>query len=518
MSKLTPEEKFNLITRNLQETLGGDELKKILSERDLTLYWGTAPTGKPHIGYFVPMAKIADFLAAGVHVTILLADLHAYLDNLKSDWDTLKYRTAYYEKVIKAMLTSIGVSVDKLKFITGTDYQLSREYCLDVYRLAAIVTEHDAKKAGAEVVKQVESPLLSGLLYPGLQALDEEYLKVDAQFGGVDQRKIFVYAEKYLPVLGYKKRIHLMNVMVGGLTGSKMSSSDPDSKVDLLDDAKAVERKIKKAFCEEGNVEQNPILQFLQYVIFPILSLSSDKPTFRVTRPEKYGGDILYHNYKDLHDAFKDRELHPGDLKRGVTDALNALLEPIRKQFTSEDAELVEKAYPTPKPVVADDVNRIDIRVGKIVEIKEHPDADSLYVEQIDLGEEVPRTVVSGIRMIPKEKLQGKMILVICNLKPAKMRGVQSDGMVVAASAPDKSSVELIEPPEGSKPGDKVWFKDFKTNQEPDARLNPKQKIWEKCQPFFKVNEQCIATYKGVAFQTDSGVCTVPSLAGASIS
>jgi len=82
-----------------------------------------------------------------------------------------------------------------------------------MYRLSSLITEHDAKKAGAEVVKQVSNPLLSGLLYPGLQALDEHYLKVDAQFGGVDQRKIFTFAEKYLPMLGYEKRIHLMNPM-----------------------------------------------------------------------------------------------------------------------------------------------------------------------------------------------------------------------------------------------------------------------------------------------------------------
>ena len=50
-----------------------------------------------------------------------------------------------------------------------------------------MVTEHDARKAGAEVVKQAQHPLLSGLLYPGLQALDEQYLGCDAQFGGVDQ-------------------------------------------------------------------------------------------------------------------------------------------------------------------------------------------------------------------------------------------------------------------------------------------------------------------------------------------
>lgn len=102
------------------------------------------------------------------------------------------------------MLRSIDVPLEKLKFVKGTDYQLSKEYTLDVYRLSSIVTEHDAKKAGAEVVKQVVNPLLSGLLYPGLQALDEQYLKVDAQFGGIDQRKIFTFSEKYLPLLGYE--------------------------------------------------------------------------------------------------------------------------------------------------------------------------------------------------------------------------------------------------------------------------------------------------------------------------
>jgi tyrosyl-tRNA synthetase len=104
---------------------------------------------------------------------------------MKAPWDLLRLRTEYYEAVIKAMLQSIGVPIDKLKFVVGTSYQLSREYNLDVYRLMALTTEHDSKKAGAEVVKQVDSPLLSGLVYPLLQALDEEYLGVDAQFGGV---------------------------------------------------------------------------------------------------------------------------------------------------------------------------------------------------------------------------------------------------------------------------------------------------------------------------------------------
>lgn len=114
----------------------------------------------------------------------------------------------------------------------GTDYQLSREYTLDVYKFTSVVTQHDARKAGAEVVKQVEYPLLSGLLYPGLQALDEEYLKVDAQFGGVDQRKIFTFAEKYLPQLGYEKRIHFMNPM--GNVAMSFAFRTPQFRVNFI--------------------------------------------------------------------------------------------------------------------------------------------------------------------------------------------------------------------------------------------------------------------------------------------
>merc|ERR1711868_281391 len=252
---LSVPEKKKIMFRNLQEVLGEDRIDEILKTRDLKIYWGTATTGKPHVAYFVPMSKVADFLSAGCEVTILFADLHAYLDNMKAPWELLKLRTEYYEHDIKAMLTSIGVSTDKLRFVRGTDYQLSKEYPLDVYRLSSIVTEHDARKAGAEVVKQVQHPLLSGLLYPGLQALDEEYLKCDAQFGGVDQRKIFTYAEKYLPQLGYQKRIHMMNPMVPGLTGGKMSSSDADSKIDMLDTEAQVKKKLKKSFCEPGNTQ-----------------------------------------------------------------------------------------------------------------------------------------------------------------------------------------------------------------------------------------------------------------------
>lgn len=126
MSELAWTDKYSLITRNLAEWLGDEKLKATLKERDVKIYWGTAPTGKPHIGYFAPMSKIADFLRAGCEVTILFADLHAYLDNMKAPWELLALRTQYYESLIKSMLKSIGVSLEKLKFVKGSDYQLSK--------------------------------------------------------------------------------------------------------------------------------------------------------------------------------------------------------------------------------------------------------------------------------------------------------------------------------------------------------------------------------------------------------
>ncbi|XP_054115077.1 tyrosine--tRNA ligase, cytoplasmic isoform X2 [Callithrix jacchus] len=489
----SPEEKLQLITRNLQEVLGEEKLKEILKERELKIYWGTATTGKPHVAYFVPMSKIADFLKAGCEVTILFADLHAYLDNMKAPWELLELRVSYYENVIKAMLESIGVPLEKLKFIKGTDYQLSKEYTLDVYRLSSMVTQHDSKKAGAEVVKQVEHPLLSGLLYPGLQALDEEYLKVDAQFGGIDQRKIFTFAEKYLPALGYSKRVHLMNPMVPGLTGSKMSSSEEESKIDLLDRKEDVKKKLKKAFCEPGNVENNGLLSFIKHVLFPL------KSEFVILRDEKWGGNKTYTVYMDLEKDFAAEVVHPGDLKNSVEVALNKLLDPIREKFnTPALKKLASAAYPDPskqksmakgpaKNSEPEEVipSRLDIRVGKIITVEKHPDADSLYVEKIDVGEAEPRTVVSGlVQFVPKEELQDRLVVVLCNLKPQKMRGVESQGMLLCASIEGiNRQVEPLDPPAGSAPGERVFVKGYEKGQ-PDEELKPKKKVFEKLQTF----------------------------------
>ncbi|KAG9355635.1 hypothetical protein JZ751_000473 [Albula glossodonta] len=523
----SPEEKLHLITRNLQEVLGEDKLKAILQERELKVYWGTATTGKPHVAYFVPMSKIADFLKAGCEVTILFADLHAYLDNMKAPWELLELRTQYYEEVIKAMLESIGVPLDKLKFVKGTDYQLSREYTLDVYRLSSMVTEHDAKKAGAEVVKQVEHPLLSGLLYPGLQALDEEYLKVDAQFGGVDQRKIFTLAEKYLPSLGYAKRIHMMNPMVPGLTGAKMSSSEEESKIDLLDKKEDVKKKLKKAFCEPGNVQNNGVLSFVKHVLFPLHA------EFVIKRDAKWGGDKVYTAYEKVEQDFAEELIHPGDLKASVEVALDKLLDPIRKKFERPDLrKLTNTAYPgpsknkgaakgNPKNTEEDDIvpSRLDIRVGKVISVEKHPDADSLYLEKIDVGEAEPRTVVSGlVAYVSQEQLQDRLVVLLCNLKPQKMRGVESQAMLLCASVEgEPRRVEPLDPPEGSSPGERVFIEGYEAGK-PDDELKPKKKVFEKLQVDMKISGECVAQWNEKYLMTKLGQVTCKTLKGGNIS
>ena len=232
---------------------------------------------------------------------ILLADIHGFLDNLKAPIELVKFRAEYYRFIVIALLRSINVPIERLEFVLGSSYQLTEKYTMDLFRLSSVVTEHDAKKAGAEVVKQVENATLSGLLYPLMQALDEEHLGVDVQFGGVDQRKIFVLAAEQLPRIGYKERAHLMNPMVPGLAGGKMSASDPDSKIDVLDTPEVVKKKLKKAYAVPKEVDGNGIISFIEYVLLPVSGLKTgSKGRFVVERRAGEGEPLVYEDIESL--------------------------------------------------------------------------------------------------------------------------------------------------------------------------------------------------------------------------
>jgi tyrosyl-tRNA synthetase len=375
------------------------EMKAIIAERPLNIYWGTAPTGRIHIGYLYQMLKVADYLKARCNVTILIADLHAYLDSMKSSLDLIKLRSDYYEKMIQTILITMGVDISRLSFIRGTSFQLSENYTMDVYKLHSSISIRDAQHAGAEVVKQSDNPIVNGLLYPGLQSLDIEYLKMDVFSGGVDQRKINVFGRTVLPKLKYKKRAYFMTGMISGLRFAKkevvdvdktvldreqvkklvkmevsddcvvkmmqqtiddykrskegnrvqqdkMSSSNNDSKIDLLDTRNQIRNKINKCYCDIGDVSDNCLLEILDKLIFPMFE--HKEVDFVINRPDKYGGALVYKDYDSVKSDFAEQTLHPSDLKLGVIDAFESLIKPIRDVFneSAELVKLVKTAYP----------------------------------------------------------------------------------------------------------------------------------------------------------------------------
>lgn len=387
----TTEDKYNIMTRNLKEVIGGENIKEILNKEQFNIYWGTAPTGRIHIGYLVPLLKIADFLDAGCGVKILIADLHAYLDNMKSSIDQLNNRCIYYKNMISITLSSLGVNINKLEFVQGTSFQLSEKYTMDVYKMNSLLTVGAAKKGGAEVVKHSDNPLMTGLLYPSLQALDEHYLGVHGELGGYDQRKIFGLANNYMPKLGYKKCVYFMNEMVPGLRfdkmttdekvdddklligklediiknphnirnqlanilsleennmfEQKMSSSNNDTKIDLLDNPDAIKKKINKVYCLPMDDEDNSLMPLLEKIIFPVLK-RKQVDTFVVKRREKFGGNIIYDDFQKLKHDYHIGVLHPGDLKPTVCEYVNVILKPIKDMFNNMKLDdILQKAY-----------------------------------------------------------------------------------------------------------------------------------------------------------------------------
>ncbi len=333
-------EKLDLIKRNTEEIITEKELEELIKKKKKpVIYWGTAPTGRPHAAYFLPMLKIADLLRVGFKVKILLADLHAALDNV--EWYVLEKRYDYYKKIIPLMIQAIGVDTKDLEIIRGSDFELKPEYMYDVLRMSSFTSVRDANKAASEVVKQGKNPKVSGLIYPIMQAIDEQYLGADAQLGGMDQRKIFVMAREKHPKIGYKPRVEIINPIIQGLIGKKMSASNEKSKIDLLDNEKEIKQKIKSAECVAGN-SKNGIMAFLKYVIMTIKT--DKKKEFIVKRDEKHGGNLKYSSYEEIEKDFTSKKLHPLDLKNAVAEEIINLLKPISK-YRKELEKLSEKAY-----------------------------------------------------------------------------------------------------------------------------------------------------------------------------
>ena len=153
------------------------------------------------------------------------------------------------------------------------------------------------------------------------------------------------------------------------------------------------------------------------------------------------------------------------------------------------------------------DVSVVDIRVGKIVKAWEHPEADKLWAEEIDVGLEKPLQVCSGLREFKTlEDMTNAEVLVICNMKPNKMRGLNSEAMVLCASNEAHTKVDFVKPPSGAKIGERVTFEGFEG--EPEKVLNPKKKQLDKVLPKLKTDADGVACYDGKKAMTSAGWCS----------
>ncbi|CAH0484565.1 unnamed protein product [Peronospora farinosa] len=212
------------------------------------------------------------------------------------------------------------------------------------------------------------------------------------------------------------------------------------------------------------------------------------------------------------------------NLKPGIEVSVGDIL--FDKILTEEEKQKQsETAAAKAKPVKAKSEKTatslfaaLDIRVGVISKVWKHPESEKLYCEEIDIGEEEPKQIASGLQAFYSlEEMQNRKVLVLLNLKPAKLGGFKSHGMVLCASDASHENVQFIEPPADAKVGERVKVT-LESGEPLSAAQIKKQKMLEKVSPDFVTDDKCVATYKGEPIMTSAGPCTAKSLVKAFIS
>lgn len=313
-------DRLELIKRNVQEIVTEGELEELINKKEVPrAYVGYEPSGKIHMGHVLTVNKLIDLQKAGFEVTVLLADVHAYL-NRKGTLEEVR-KTADYNR---RCFIALGLDEEKTNFVYGSDYQLGAEYMLNVLKLSRAVTLNRARRSMDEVGRAMDDPTVSQMVYPLMQAIDIAMLGVDIAVGGIDQRKIHMLARENLKNFGFETPICIHTPILVGLDGTKMASSK-ENFISVDDTEEEIYKKFKKAYCKIGDTEENPILALFRYHIFPRYE------TVVIKRPEKFGGDVTYKSYEEMENAFVAESVHPMDLKNSAAKYINEILAPVRK-------------------------------------------------------------------------------------------------------------------------------------------------------------------------------------------
>ncbi len=364
----TPEtsRRAELIERNLAELLTREELSALLGGGGpLRHYIGYEISGRVHLGGgLLQMAKVRDFQEAGVDCSILLADWHTWInDKLGGDRDLIR-RLAfdYYGEAMKASLLCVGGDPDGLRMVLASDLYAdpAREYWATVIEVAKHTSVARMQRSitilGRKEGEQVD---FAKLIYPALQAADIFALGVHIAQAGMDQRKAHVVARDvatkmrinplrdpsgtrikplaaHLPVLTGLLKPDRWPVppeeRAEALAAMKMSKSKPRSAVFVHDFPDLIRTKVRGAFCPPGEVELNPIIDWIERLCFGL-----GDTELRVERRAENGGPVVFSSIGEVRDAYASGALHPMDAKTALADRLIDRLEPARKHFADPD-------------------------------------------------------------------------------------------------------------------------------------------------------------------------------------
>lgn len=341
------EERIDLIKQVGEEIIQEEELKNLLeSGTELIAYDGFEPSGQIHIAQGILRAiNVNKMIKAGFKFKMLVADWHAMANNkLGGDLQKIQTTGKYFIEIWKAS----GMDLSNVEFVWASDVVKDPEY----WKLVVKVGKTNALKRfvrTAEMMGREESmESLTGahIIYSCMQVADIFTLGARLTQLGMDQRKVNMLAREVGQQLGYWKPVVVSHHMLMGLgksntvvtSGSdvsklqrtialKMSKSIPDSAIFMTDTTEDIQRKINKAYCPEGVLEENPVVEYCKYMLFEVFD------TLMIERPEKFGGVLTVGSYAELEQKFMNKEIHPMDLKQTVVKKLDEVLAPVRKHF-----------------------------------------------------------------------------------------------------------------------------------------------------------------------------------------
>ena len=331
------ESMFNNIKSIGEEVTKEEELFKMLEsfkngkKENIYCYDGFEPSGRIHIAQGLLRAiNVNKFTKYGIKFKFWVADWFAQM-NLKFGGDLKKIQKA--GNLMIHIWKACGMNMDNVEFIWASESinNNSNEYWQRVLDISRNFSISRIKKCTTIMGKTESDDLMSSqLLYPIMQCADIFHLKVDICSLGVDQRKVNMLAREYSSKMKMKfPPVIISHHMLMGLDGSdKMSKSNPDNAIFMDDSTNDVKRKINKAFCEPGNIEKNPILEYYKYIVFEkeenvfidILNFDTKETNYKE-----------YTKYNNLENDYKNELIHPGDLKKSLIKYINKYLNPIKE-------------------------------------------------------------------------------------------------------------------------------------------------------------------------------------------